>query len=688
MNCLKYYLLFNPDLRQLGQNEIKQRYLIDICDNTKVYSIDSFFKSYPNFDINDYKKNNPNISKYSQIEILAHYHNNSKITLPENTLHELINNTSSKPTLAHIFVHFFKIGGGESYISNFNKFNKIFEETLFINKNYPTQTLFNYNGKIVLYNNYEELNKYLQTYDVIIDHQLYWFDLVNTKKTFLNIPKNKIIRLIHGVPIHFKNISDYEMYYSIELYTESKSHVSWNNHIKIYNDIGVSINKPEKIVLNTNNINIALVGRICEDKIPKSFIRLLIPFCKKNPKYIFNFYGLIDNAYKLFFTNSINELNNIIYHGIVNPSDIKNIYYKNDILLHPSISEAGATVILEAMSHGLPIICRNCDGMPNALYTVSCNNYLCSDEEEMLEKLLLINRGIIVENIEKIKKYNNEEIQFPKLIDEIKLIYYCTLETDIPNIIHYIFGLKKQTEEFSFVYYLSIYSNYLINKPKVIYFHYQYEPYGHWWDMAKQYVKLNYINTTNIYWGKKRIVKFAHKADKIRLDMLYKYGGIYMDIDTITYRSYHHLLKYDFVIGIQEENYGKDAIILYCNAILLAKRECLFIKKWLEEYETYFVPTGWCEASVHMPCKIFDVLSNDEKQNIKILEKECFYYPGYDETHKIFVTNEPINESLLTLHLWNTYSEKYYKEITDFNWCLNNNCIYANIIKVLKEIVI
>ena len=255
--------------------------------------------------------------------------------------------------------------------------------------------------------------------------------------------KNKIIRLIHGVPIHFKNISDYEMYYSIELYTESKSHVSWNNHIKIYNDIGVSINKPEKIVLNTNNINIALVGRICEDKIPKSFIRLLIPFCKKNPKYIFNFYGLIDNAYKLFFTNSINELNNIIYHGIVNPSDIKNIYYKNDILLHPSISEAGATVILEAMSHGLPIICRNCDGMPNALYTVSCNNYLCSDEEEMLEKLLLINRGIIVENIEKIKKYNNEEIQFPKLIDEIKLIYYCTLETDIPNIIHYIFGLNE-----------------------------------------------------------------------------------------------------------------------------------------------------------------------------------------------------------------------------------------------------
>ena len=26
-------------------------------------------------------------------------------------------------TLAHIFVHFFKIGGGECYLQNFNKYN-------------------------------------------------------------------------------------------------------------------------------------------------------------------------------------------------------------------------------------------------------------------------------------------------------------------------------------------------------------------------------------------------------------------------------------------------------------------------------------------------------------------------------------------------------------------------------------
>ena len=107
----------------------------------------------------------------------------------------------------------------------------------------------------------------------------------------------------------------------------------------------------------------------------------------------------------------------------------------------------------------------------------------------------------------------------------------------------------------------------------MIYFHYQYEPYGYWWEKAKKYLFLNYINAEYMYWGKKKIIKYAHKADKIRLDILYKYGGVYMDIDTITYKSYKHLLNYDFVIGIQDENYGPEKITLYCNAILLAKKK-------------------------------------------------------------------------------------------------------------------
>jgi hypothetical protein len=185
-----------------------------------------------------------------------------------------------------------------------------------------------------------------------------------------------------------------------------------------------------------------------------------------------------------------------------------------------------------------------------------------------------------------------------------------------------------------------------------------------------------------MYWGDKKIIKYAHKADKIRLEMLLKYGGVYMDIDTITYRPYNELLKYDFIMGIQEEDYGVNNSTLLCNAILFSKKNNIFLIEWIKQYETYFISDGWCEASVHLPYKIYDnIFKNNNEINIKILEKECFYYPSYNETNKIFEGNEDINNKLITLHFWNSYSNKYYQNINDFNWCNNNNSLFSKLMK-------
>ena len=62
---------------------------------------------------------------------------------------------------------------------------------------------------------------------------------------------------------------------------------------------------------------------------------------------------------------------------------------------------------------------------------------------------------------------------------------YILNKDNIPNIIHFVFGLKPQNEEFMFAYYLSILSSYIVNKPEKIYFYYHYEPYGKWWDRLK-----------------------------------------------------------------------------------------------------------------------------------------------------------------------------------------------------------
>jgi hypothetical protein len=85
------------------------------------------------------------------------------------------------------------------------------------------------------------------------------------------------------------------------------------------------------------------------------------------------------------------------------------------------------------------------------------------------------------------------------------------------------------------------------------------------------------------------------------------------------------------------------------------------------------------------PYKIYGMLSDEEKSNIKILDKTFFYYPSYYEVDKIFEHEILIDKNLLTLHLWNSYSEKYYKNINNF---LLHNTKYLIVIKSLKIICV
>lgn len=917
MNELNYYVLFNPELKNLNINTLKKLYNNDLKlneeneENLKVISLKSFFKKYPNFihshndlsesetakitkdyvnDQETYDSNKKNLESFKpfslgkpsvssiginrckpswvplNIQELVDWHMKNLVknisyevfhpvqttanAHPEEALLEaneqlfskdfeniISSDTShsgqslrgtveekynSKKRLAHIFIHFFEVGGGERYLSKFNQYNIIFKETLFIkNPKNKLETFFNFNIDIIYYKSYEELNELLiiNNFDIILDHQLYWFNIDIEKKVFNDITISSIIRIIHGVPIHYEDITNRNFYYSVELYSEKDSHISWNKHIKLYHNLGVplttnigtihssitptifcefkesSIEKalikpvevfhnlpqpsvnlsgshPEQTILvatkndcnillsiesNKNQINIAIVGRIDSEKVPIKFLDQLIIFIKKeyykknNDKniYIFNFYGPCDKSYEKYFLTKINneeyigpqkeligsgpsrliesytktnesdnykeeKKNTIIYHGIINPENISSIYLTNHILLHPSKTECGSTVILEAMSYGLPILCRNTGGLPYVLSKE--NREFCKDitrnDKDFFDKLLELTDELNQDrlsilskkNILKVTLENNETIVYPKLIQNIYNLSLLNNSESIPNIIHYIFGLNKQTEPFLFPYYLSIYSNIVINNPGIIYFHYQYEPYGIWWDKIKPYLHMNYINAENLYWGKKKIKKTAHKADKLRLDILYKYGGIYMDIDTISYQPYlekiYNFNKYDFIIGIQEENYGPKKITLYCNAILFAKKNNIFIKKWINMYEDSFLPNGWCEASIHLPTKIFNLLNTEEISKIKIFNKYAFYYPLYNETYKIFENISSsdlckkscdeekieLNKNLITLHLWNSYSYKYLKNINGFEYINTNNSLYSKLMKNIVDI--
>lgn len=731
MDTIKNYLLFNPQYNKLNKNQLKLQYKKDVNNDNiiksfedfknkypdfnfefykKVYDLENknykdtlihwinygmynnlinnkieFYTKYKNFDYNDYLKKY-NLKSNNEENAIIHFLkvgkydlylinkiNDSEIKILNNKYYIPCKNSYSKKKIAHLFKHFFKCGGGEIYLKNFIKYSN-YENYLLIDFNFCNFIEKNLDINIIYYKNEQELLEIFNDFDVILDHQYYLYK---------NINNNKIIQVIHSVNKYFETI-DNNFRYTINLYNEYELNSSWNNTIKVINYLGVNqcinykkiINKI-KNVINTNKFiveNIAIIGRIDYHKFPTEFLDSLIKFCKIF-NYKFNIYGNIEDYYKKYFLKKIQTTKNIIYHGYIDYENIENIYLNNDILLSPSKSEAGATVLLESMNNGLVPICRNSGGNKE---TINNEKYIMNDNTEYFHKIKNLsstNYYEIIKDIFKMKKkiilYHNNYHNYNSLFNHINIYHETNIQKNIPNIIHYIYGLKKQEEEFPFIFFYSIFSNIIINKPDKIYFHYYNLPFGHWWNRIKKYLVLNFINYNELEFNNEKVNHYAHKSDYIRLLMLYKYGGIYYDIDTICIKSHNYLLDNEIVLGIQEKY--KNNLDLIGNAIIMCKKQNTFIKKILLEYENHFDNSKWTEASLFLPSKLYQNLNDEEKNKIKLLNNKYFYYPNYNQEYLLFNSNDKINEELTTYHFCYNYNKRYIDNIKNIEYILNNN---------------
>ena len=198
-------------------------------------------------------------------------------------------------------------------------------------------------------------------------------------------------------------------------------------------------------------------------------------------------------------------------------------------------------------------------------------------------------------------------------------------ETDIiPNIIHFVFGLKSDFGNmgFSFIHYLAVVTAWKVNRPKTIYFHYCYEPGGTWWEKAKPYLTLNHISSpTEIF--NRPLKHYAHMADVIRLEMLMKYGGIYLDMDVICISSFKPLLHENFVMGEQPRR-GLG------NAVILSTQESKFLQIWYESYRD-FNGNHYDHHSIRIP----QTLAWRNPSLIRVLDEYAFYYPMWNDPTQV-----------------------------------------------------
>ncbi|MCU0372996.1 MAG: hypothetical protein MUE56_07105 [Ignavibacteria bacterium] len=219
----------------------------------------------------------------------------------------------------------------------------------------------------------------------------------------------------------------------------------------------------------------------------------------------------------------------------------------------------------------------------------------------------------------------------------------------IPNIFHFCYGFADDFggKPFSLVHYLAIKSAIAVNNPDKVFFYYKYEPEGEWWDKARILVEKVRIEPPDNIFGNK-LYHVAHKADIVRLNVLIEHGGIYLDLDTITKKSYESLRKFNFVIGKQ----GRWRNMGLCNAVMMAEKNAEFARLWLSNYKT-FRSKGkdkyWAEHSVKLP----SVLAKQNPDLLHIEPYNSFHFPLYYKfsLRKLFIDANDYPEAFCH-HLW------------------------------------
>lgn len=223
---------------------------------------------------------------------------------------------------------------------------------------------------------------------------------------------------------------------------------------------------------------------------------------------------------------------------------------------------------------------------------------------------------------------------------------------------HYVFGMAEDFggKPWSYVHYLAITSAVVVNNPARVWFWYQYEPKGDWWEKSKPYLTLRRIRAPKVIHGRP-LLHPAHRADVVRLQVLQQYGGTYCDCDVWCLRPFAELQFNGFWMGEQQEGYG------LCNATMGGVANAEFVTRWLAEYKT-FRSRGhdehWDEHSVRLPY----ALAGRYPESITVFDRRCFFEPTWEDIRTVFLQPGERLARSYSVHLWESFSWPWLSQLT------------------------
>ncbi|XVF27672.1 hypothetical protein REPUB_Repub14bG0128900 [Reevesia pubescens] len=178
-------------------------------------------------------------------------------------------------------------------------------------------------------------------------------------------------------------------------------------------------------------------------------------------------------------------------------------------------------------------------------------------------------------------------------------------------------------------------------------------------------------------------------SNLLRLALLYKYGGIYIDTDIIVLKSFSKLRN---VIGAQSINLQTKNWSRLNNAVLIFDKQHPLLYKFIQEFALTFDGNKWGHNGPYLVSRVVERVTGRPGFNFTVLPPPAFYPVDWNKIRSLF--RGPINQihshwlhnklkqirmHSYSVHLWNRQSRKVrVQEGSIIHHILSDCCIFCN----------
>ncbi|KAK2707930.1 uncharacterized protein LOC136028814 [Artemia franciscana] len=232
----------------------------------------------------------------------------------------------------------------------------------------------------------------------------------------------------------------------------------------------------------------------------------------------------------------------------------------------------------------------------------------------------------------------------------------------VPNFIHYI---RWNIATITFVDYVCIRSAFLNHRPDFIYMHTNLKNFsGDFWEKLledpdfKKTVVIKYLDIPSEIYGQplSKAWRLYHGSDIARMEILKKYGGIYLDNDVYVVRPLRKYLKYEMTLGWDDEQF-------LGNQVLISHPNARFIDAYLGTYKIYKSNLWYYNAGERPTVEVL-------YKNPELVHRVRLQFGVHNLAHHLYNIYWSEWRKQDCIHLLinhRSYLDKFYKDIPVFN---------------------